>query len=200
MVSPLNTLINNQISQLRSCGIQASAISVKSKKDSIDNVEEAQDRTTDESYKCDFTNLCEIDKLLDGYYNIVFVHPESLISTKFERNFMLSKTYKKLTIAIVVDEAHYIRLVNLFCGLDENEMECVLILYLMHSMLIGELNLGKIMASWVVCSLFPDVPVVAMTATASLSDVNKIEGSLGLKECKHVIGNPNQPNIVMERC
>ena len=49
------------------------------------------------------------------------------------------------------------------------------------------------------CSLFPDVPVVAMTATASLSDVNKIEESLGLKESKHVIGNPNRPNICYEK-
>ena len=108
VVSPLNALINNQISRLQSCGIQASAISVKDKKDNIDNVEEAEDGTTDESYECDFTNLCEIDKLLDGYYNIVFAHPESLISTKFGRNLMLSKAYKKLTVAIVVDEAHCI--------------------------------------------------------------------------------------------
>ena len=49
------------------------------------------------------------------------------------------------------------------------------------------------------CSLFPDVPVVAMTATASLSDVNKIEESLGPKESKHVIGNPNRPNICYEK-
>ena len=53
----LNALINNQISRLRSCGIQALAISVKDKKN---NVEEAADGATDESYQCDFTNLCEI--------------------------------------------------------------------------------------------------------------------------------------------
>ena len=34
-----------------------------------------------------------------------------------------------------------------------------------------------------------------MTATLSLSDVNNVEVSLELKECKHVIGNPNRQNI-----
>ena len=45
VVSPLNALINNQISRLQSCGIQASAISVKDKKDNIDNVESKKPKT-----------------------------------------------------------------------------------------------------------------------------------------------------------
>lgn len=38
-----------------------------------------------------------------------------------------------------------------------------------------------------------------MTATAGLSDVIKIEESLGMKNCKHIIGNPNRPNIYYDK-
>ena len=51
----------------------------------------------------------------------------------------------------------------------------------------------------VLCASFPDIPVVAMTATASLSDVGKIQESLGLKKCKQVIGNPDRPNIFSKK-
>ena len=51
----------------------------------------------------------------------------------------------------------------------------------------------------VLCASFPDIPVVAMTATASLSDVGKIEESLGLKKCKQVIGKPDRPNIFYKK-
>ena len=64
-------------------------------KDKKGNVEEAADGATDESYKCDFTNLCEIDKLVNGDYNFVFAHPESLISTKFEQKFDAQQSIQK---------------------------------------------------------------------------------------------------------
>ena len=47
----------------------------------------------------------------------------------------------------------------------------------------------------VLCALFSDVPVLAMTATASRTDIQCIQDSLGLKKCKHIIGNPNRKNI-----
>ena len=48
----------------------------------------------------------------------------------------------------------------------------------------------------VFCATFPDIPVVAMTATASLSDAAKIQESLGLKK---VIGNPDRTNIFYKK-
>ena len=43
----------------------------------------------------------------------------------------------------------------------------------------------------VLCAIFSDVPVLAMTATASHTDIQCIQDSLGLKKCKHITGNPN---------
>ena len=38
----------------------------------------------------------------------------------------------------------------------------------------------------VLCTIFPDVPVLAMTATANQQDRMFIMGSLGLKKCQNV--------------
>ena len=48
----------------------------------------------------------------------------------------------------------------------------------------------------VLCATFSTVPVVAMTATASKSDREFIKGSLGLKTCAEVVGNPDRTNVM----
>ena len=45
------------------------------------------------------------------------------------------------------------------------------------------------------CAIFPNVPVVALTATASKTDVSGIKESFNLRNPLEVIGNPNRPNI-----
>ena len=52
----------------------------------------------------DFSH-CEEKKLRDGHYQIVFAHPETLISSKYGRNLLLSETYQENVEAIVIDEA-----------------------------------------------------------------------------------------------
>lgn len=51
----------------------------------------------------------------------------------------------------------------------------------------------------VLCAIFPDVPVLAMTATANNQDRNCIKESLGLKDCKNVIGNPDRKNVFYKK-
>ena len=101
VISPLNALIQDQISRLGLSGLRASAISVKDVKNIPD------EENFDSSYDFDF-KLCEKDQLESGLYHIVFAHPESLISTKFGRSLMLSEIYQKRVVSIVVDEAHCI--------------------------------------------------------------------------------------------
>ena len=48
------------------------------------------------------------------------------------------------------------------------------------------------------CALFPDIPVLSMTATASHADMKFIQESLGLKNCK-VVGNPDRANVCYEK-
>ena len=49
------------------------------------------------------------------------------------------------------------------------------------------------------CSTFPSVPVIALTATASKADVIAIKESLNLKSPLKIIGNRNRPNIFYEK-
>ena len=49
------------------------------------------------------------------------------------------------------------------------------------------------------CALFSDVPVLAMTATASRADMKSIQDSLGLKNCYLVVGNPDRRNITYQK-
>ena len=100
VISPLNALIQDQISRLGLSGLRASAISVKDVKNPVEE-------NVDSSYDCDF-RLCEKDQLESGQYHIVFAHPESLISTRFGRSLILSEVYQKRVVSIVVDEAHCI--------------------------------------------------------------------------------------------
>ena len=99
VVSPLNALIANQISRLNSGAITASALDVMSMKEVSDYGEP--------EVMCDF-NYSDKQKLEIGHYNIVFVHPESVVSCVYGRKLMQSKPYQDNVCAIVVDEAHCI--------------------------------------------------------------------------------------------
>ena len=47
--------------------------------------------------------------------------------------------------------------------------------------------------------MYPDVPVLAMTATASRIDMQFIVDSLGLKNCKTIVANPDRKNIMYKK-
>ena len=49
---------------------------------------------------------CEEKMLCDGYYHIVFAHPEALISSKYGRELLLNETYQENVVAIVIGEVH----------------------------------------------------------------------------------------------
>ena len=80
VVSPFNCLMNNQISCLRMSGIQASMIGVKDLRQQHANT---SDENIDDDFTVDFVfRLCQEKKLRDGEYQIVFAHPESLVSKR----------------------------------------------------------------------------------------------------------------------
>ena len=51
----------------------------------------------------------------------------------------------------------------------------------------------------VLCAMYPDVPVLAMTATANRIDMQFIMDSLGLKNCKAIVANPDRNNITYKK-
>ncbi|XP_028403994.1 ATP-dependent DNA helicase Q-like SIM [Dendronephthya gigantea] len=176
VVSPLNSLMSDQISRLtQSSGIQAAIIDIKElrKEHKDSSSDESMDDDDDFNVDIDF-NFCEKRKLLDGGYQIVFAHPETLISSKYGRELLLSQTYQENVVGIVIDEAH--------CIVDWGP-----------DFRTDYAKLG------VVCAMFPDVPVLTMTATANRTDIECIKDSLGLKNCKHIVANPDRKNIFYQK-
>ena len=107
VVSPLNALMADQISRLNSGIIRASALDVMNlSTDDFEDVEDEHDNRTSQLV-CDF-HLSDKVKLKDGHYNILFAHPESLVSSSYGRKLMRSNVYQQNVCAIVVDEAHCI--------------------------------------------------------------------------------------------
>ena len=98
IISPLNSLINDQIAKLASKGLEGLHPSVLQVKHDI---------TSGEELLCD-VQLSERNLLKNVHYNLVFAHPESFLSCAFGRELLNSKAYQDNVHAIVIDEAHCI--------------------------------------------------------------------------------------------
>ncbi len=99
VICPLNSLINDQVRKLLTTGLRVSVLNIK-----VNHT----DDTDDEDVLCDVVDLAKKDKLLAGYYNLLFSHPEALLSSKFGRDIVNSLSYQKNVCALVIDEAHCI--------------------------------------------------------------------------------------------
>ena len=93
VISPLNSLIRDQIHKLLTTGLRVSSLNV------------SQQATTDDSEGFDVDKHSKKEELASGYYNLLFAHPEAFISCKFGQELANSPSYQKNVCAIVIDEA-----------------------------------------------------------------------------------------------
>ena len=110
VVSPLNALIKNQVNRLSSHRIEAVALDVKGSTTTTTTHE--HDDGDDEDIEDEQEDISgfqfnDREKLEIGGYNIVFAHPEFLVS-KYGRTLLQSAPYQKNVCAVVIDEAHCI--------------------------------------------------------------------------------------------
>ncbi|XP_067032975.1 putative ATP-dependent DNA helicase Q1 [Acropora muricata] len=161
VISPLNSLITDQIRRSTEGNVKAAILNVRKAKDSDD-------------LELDNTSETNSSWLKDAKYDIIFTHPEAVLSCKNGIELFQSTPYQRGVQAIVIDEAHCI----LEWGDDFRK---------------DYANLAML------CATFPTVPVVALTATASKRDVTEIKVSLNLKNPLEIVGNPNQPNIFYKK-
>ena len=105
VISPLNALIKNQIDRLSLNEIEAAVLDVKSSVIIDDDVGELPE---EEAVETEEFHDCTQEKLEKGHYNIVFVHPEFIVSSKDGRKLMQSKPYQENVCAVVIDKAHCI--------------------------------------------------------------------------------------------
>ena len=95
VISPLNSLISDQIRKLLTTGLRVSSLNA------------SQQSTTDDNEEFDVDKHGKKEELASGYYNIHRPY-YSPISCKFGRELANSPRYQKNVCAIVIDEAHCI--------------------------------------------------------------------------------------------
>ena len=93
VVSPLNALIKNQIKRSCQGTIKAGVLNVKKSKDTG-------------SLQLDFSGNESL--LKNAKYDIVYLHPKSLLSCEEGMELLQNKPYQESVRAIIVDEAHCI--------------------------------------------------------------------------------------------
>ena len=76
--------MSDQISRLRMSGIQASVIKANESNRFNENDNSEFKENMDDMVEIDFW-LCEEKKLREGHNNIVFAHPETLVSSNIPR-------------------------------------------------------------------------------------------------------------------
>ena len=95
VISPLNSLISDQIRRSTEGNVKAAILNVRKAKDS-DDLEPDNTSETNSSW------------LKDAKYDIIFTHPEAVLSCKNGIELFQSTPYQRGVQAIVIDEAHCI--------------------------------------------------------------------------------------------
>ena len=181
VITPLNAPIQNQLSILKSCGIEAVALntvqghSVVSTDEDEGDEEEYMDLPQEDRE----LNILSLDittekKITEGKFKLIYAHPEAFISCRKGRQILLSDTLQMFVVACVIDEAHLIE----EWGFDFRP------------------DFGKLLQ---LGSIFPSPPFLVLTATAPKHVRELLTSSLLLSKPIVVVGNLDRPNIFFEK-
>ncbi|CAB3982252.1 ATP-dependent DNA helicase Q1 [Paramuricea clavata] len=177
VISPLNSLINDQITILQNRGVDAVVLNT-----SLVGDAELRGNTTendgDEEHvinKSKFgIDTASQERLEKRKFNLVYAHPESFISCKEGRQLLMSSTFQEKISTIVIDEAHLVA----EWGREFRK------------------DYGKLSQ---LTSLFPYSPVLLLTATAPNQTREALIANLSLKDPRIIIANLNRKNIYIEK-
>ncbi|XP_015747113.1 PREDICTED: Werner syndrome ATP-dependent helicase homolog [Acropora digitifera] len=173
VVTPLNALVDDQLKILTHRGISSTVL--KSKKPVSDADEDCDSDSVDNEKSHGLTNDSEtLGKLKEGKCRIIFSHPEAFISCKEGRMLLLSKVYQDRVMACVIDEAHLVE----EWGFDFRP---------------DFANLSQLV------SIFPAVPILALTATAPKKNCDSLTKALNLEKPCIVKADLDRPNIFLHK-
>ena len=85
VISPLNSLMSDQVDSCKSRGFKAVCVGVN-----------------DESKQC-------YGSVVNGEYQVVYISPENIIRRRIWRDMLLNEQYQKRVVGIIIDEAHYVK-------------------------------------------------------------------------------------------
>ncbi|XP_033724737.1 mediator of RNA polymerase II transcription subunit 34-like [Pecten maximus] len=178
VVTPLNSIMEDQVMSLQRVGIQACFLDYDGKKgtrytfdthDSGDEEAEGEDQDQDDTV---VAKDVDINDVMKGKYQLVYAHPETLTKSKRVASMLRSKTYQDRTGAIVIDEVHMVT--EWGEGFRPAFKE------------LGELT-----------CILPHVAHLALTATSTDLRISTLCGILMYKDPAVVKMNPDRPNIYL---
>ena len=161
VVSPLMALMKDQVANLKARGVKAVYVGEK----------------------------CDMDRVYEGSYPIVFISPEALLTDSKWRDVLVSEVYQRHLMVVVVDEAHCVKKWWVSFNIDFN-----ILFYLLLNR--GDSFRRAFSRLSEVRSIIPNsVKLMALTATATKSTRHSICRILGMTEPSIVAVTPNRSNI-----
>ncbi|WAR08483.1 RECQ1-like protein [Mya arenaria] len=172
IVTPLNSIMEDQVSSLKSKVISACFLSydgcvVSTFDDGDDEVGNTNEE--DAEGKVRLPTSMSLSDLKNGCSNLIYAHPEALQSKEIMK-ILHSRTYQERVCAIVVDEAHMVG--------DE---------FRPSFKRLGELT-----------CIFPKAGHIALTATATPTKIKDLAAVLQYSSECVISLNPDRPNIYLE--
>ena len=144
-----------------------------------DQVKQLQDKGISASYVASDQDELTHRKIEQGCYNLVYMSPESSLDNERWRSMLTSNVYSSSLVGVAVDDVHCVTQWGLF---NSNRDRTAFRKW------YGRLN--------ELCSLTPsNVPVMALTATATNNTKAKICDLLELRNPFEVKINPDRSNI-----
>ncbi|XP_052216311.1 uncharacterized protein LOC127834484 isoform X2 [Dreissena polymorpha] len=175
VISPLNSLMQDQVISLCERGISACYISIDaSTVTTCAEVEETKsEECSDEEMDKKLKTSAGIESIKNGHFNIIYLHPETVFVKEIGK-LLRSSVFRGRVCCTVIDEVHMVA----EWGSDFRQ----------SFNRLGELT-----------CLFPRVPHLAVTATATPSALEELIALLQFKNCTKVLANPDRPNIYLEK-
>lgn len=180
VVAPLNAIMQDQVIALRKKGIDACFLDVEGSEVStchirvkrLDNNNEEDDEEPQAKEDVVFSNV-PINEIKKGEFCLLYAHPETLLKNKDIGKILRSQQYQKQVCCTVIDEVHMVS----EWGNDFRKAFSEL----------GQLT-----------SIFPNIPHLALTATATSSDLKLLSNLLEFQNTHFIVANPDRPNIYLE--
>jgi superfamily II DNA helicase RecQ len=183
IIAPLNAIIDDQISNLKKHGIEATVlktVSMNSMTNENDNEKYANETASDSDCEehtllTDLTLDTSTEKdIKEGKSKIIYAHPEAFISCKKGRRLLMSSVLQRNVFACVIDEGHLVQEWGLEFRKDFAKLS----------------QLG---------SLFPESPFLVLTATAPKHLQEALTSSLLLQNPRVIVANLDRPNIFIHK-
>ncbi|CAB4036140.1 Hypothetical predicted protein [Paramuricea clavata] len=173
IVTPINALVDNQISILHEHGIEATVLRSKSwYANPTDNEEDGTDTPKDceENLAGLSLDTTTVRKIKQGMFKIIFSHPEAFISCLEGRRLRMSSVLQNNVVSCVADEGHLVEEWGVEFRKDFVKLS----------------QLG---------SLFPKALLLVLTATAPKHVREALTNTLLLSNPRVVVANLDRSNI-----